>query len=184
MRPLTLLILGWPLAEIAGFAVVGGRIGAFNTIALVILSAVLGVAVIRRRGLGALVNASRNLGRPAPDLAGMLDGMSAAFAGLLLIIPGFLSDLVGLLLLIPGVGQSIGAWFLQNMVAGGTVHATGFGGSDRGGTGFVGPRPGSGVGPGIGGGEVIDVAFTEVVVEEDPARGGSSRRKPDDPDRR
>lgn len=190
MRPLTLLILGWPLAEIAGFAVVGGRIGAFNTIVLVILSAVLGFAVIRRQGLGALMKASRDVGRASPDLAGMLDGVSAAFAGLLLIIPGFLSDALGLLLLIPGVRQTIGAWLLQNLAAGVRVHATTFrGGGGGGGIGGGGFDPGSPHQPGPRSGpmegEVIDVTFTEVVSTDDvDGKDGAGRRIGPGPEKR
>lgn len=103
--PISLLLLAWPLAEIAGFVAVGRLIGVLPTIALVIATSLLGSLMLRIQGLGALarigeeVRAGRNPGRE------MAHGVMIAMAGLLLLLPGFLSDLAGLLLFIPPVRE-------------------------------------------------------------------------------
>lgn len=99
--PLLLLVL--PLLEIAGFVVVGSQIGVLATLGLVLASGVLGAALLRSQSRGALARAQTELraGRdPSPHLAG---AAATAVAGILLIVPGFLTDIVGLLLLVPAV---------------------------------------------------------------------------------
>lgn len=96
-------ILGWPLLEIALFVVVGGQIGLWLTLAWVLLSAVLGVLILRltmaRQALGL-----RDMRDPARLAAGGAMGM---LGGLLLILPGFFTDALGLLLLLPPVQMLI-----------------------------------------------------------------------------
>lgn len=86
------------LAEIAGFILVGSWIGLGWTLLLIILAAVLGAAVIRGQGAGAMTDLRGQRRNPAGLLA---DRILVVLAGVLLILPGFISDLVGLVLLIP-----------------------------------------------------------------------------------
>jgi UPF0716 protein FxsA len=98
-----LLLFVMPLAEIAGFVVVGKAIGVWATLALVILSAVLGATLLRAQGFGILKRiseVSRNGGDPSRD---MIHGAMIVIAAFLLIVPGFISDICGLLLFIPAV---------------------------------------------------------------------------------
>ena len=102
-----LAMLALPLLEIAGFVVVGGWIGLWATLALVILTAVAGVWVARMQGARVasdLAAASRGLRDPGQPLA---EGAILLFAAMLLIVPGFVTDLVGVVLLIPAVRRSI-----------------------------------------------------------------------------
>lgn len=97
--PLFLLLL--PLAEIAGFVIVGNAIGVAATLGLVILSTVAGILLLRVHGMGLLMrfrDASRGTGDPGQEL---VRGATTVFASLLLIVPGFLTDILGLLLLMP-----------------------------------------------------------------------------------
>lgn len=100
-----LLALALPLIEIAGFVLVGSRIGVLPTIGLVLAGAISGVMLLRIQGFGLLsrirtdVAAGRDPGRQ------LLHGVMIAMAGLLLLIPGFFTDIVGLLLFIPGVRE-------------------------------------------------------------------------------
>lgn len=100
---LPLLLLALPLMEIAGFVIVGRQIGALATVGLVLLSAIAGSVLLRHQGLGVMarVRAETDAGRdPSRQLA---HGAMVVFAAILLIIPGFLTDIVGLLLFLPSV---------------------------------------------------------------------------------
>lgn len=97
------VLLAWPLAEIALFVVIGGQIGLWATLAWVLLSGVLGVLVLRVAALRqavALRDGLRGLRDPARLAAG---GLMSVLAGVLLILPGFLTDALGLVLLLPPV---------------------------------------------------------------------------------
>ena len=97
------VLLAWPLAEIALFVVIGGQIGLWATLVWVLLSGVLGVLVLRLAALRqavALRDGLRGLRDPARLAAG---GLMSVLAGVLLILPGFLTDALGLLLLLPPV---------------------------------------------------------------------------------
>lgn len=91
------LIVGLPLLEIALFVTIGGWLGLWTTLAIVLLTGVSGVMILRRRGL-AIQGLSR---RVADPLALMADGGLVMLAAILLILPGFFTDTLGLLLLIP-----------------------------------------------------------------------------------
>ncbi|WP_237155235.1 FxsA family protein [Oryzibacter oryziterrae] len=98
-RFLPLLLILWPLAEIAVFAWVGGKVGVINTIGLVLLAGFGGLALLRLQGLSLMrrIQTELNAGRMPAD--SMLEGFAVALAGLLLILPGFISDIMALLLL-------------------------------------------------------------------------------------
>ena len=95
------LFLGVPIIEIALFVTVGSWIGLWGTLAIVLGTGVLGLSVIRGQGLRAATDIRREanmLQNPARPLA---DGVLVALAGVLLVLPGFLTDTLGLLLLLP-----------------------------------------------------------------------------------
>jgi UPF0716 protein FxsA len=128
--PLTfipLFILALPIIEIAVFILVGGKIGLLWTIALVILSGVAGSLLLRIQGFGALnrIRAELDGGRdPGRELA---HGAMIMLAGVLLLIPGFVTDIIGLLLFIPPVRDA--AWrFLKRRIVVSGSFSTGFGG--------------------------------------------------------
>ncbi len=97
-----LILLGLPLAEIAGFVLVGGWIGLWPTLGLVVLAGIAGVALLKAQGVGALAEARRGV-LPRDPLSPMLHRLLLAVAGVLLIVPGFVTDLAALPLLIPAV---------------------------------------------------------------------------------
>lgn len=99
--PLALLAL--PLIEIGVFIWVGGEIGVWPTLALVILSIVVGAALLKRQTLSTLraAQAEARAGR-LPERQ-IVHGAMIALAGILLILPGFVTDVVGLLLFLPPV---------------------------------------------------------------------------------
>lgn len=102
-----LAALALPLVEIALFILVGGWIGIWPTLGLVALAVVAGVMILRSQGAGALGGLRRaaRMGQdPGPVLA---RGVLRVFAGLLLIVPGFLTDALALALLVPGVERLV-----------------------------------------------------------------------------
>ncbi|WP_347917603.1 FxsA family protein [Paracoccus marcusii] len=92
-----------PIIEIALFIQVGGLIGLWPTLALVLLSAVAGVAIMRSQGARAGMQIQRSLAEMRDPSRPLAHGAMIIAAGLLLLLPGFFSDALGLLLLIPAV---------------------------------------------------------------------------------
>ncbi|MDF1633062.1 FxsA family protein [Mycoplana sp. MJR14] len=100
---IAILLLFLPLLEIAGFVFVGGRIGIAYTLLLVVCSVLAGVAILRHQGFQALTRLrQRDLPRDMPAER-FFDTAFVLLAGLLLIVPGFVSDAIALLLLVPFV---------------------------------------------------------------------------------
>ena len=80
---------------------IGGKIGALNTIGLIFLTALVGLYFARVQGIETIRSGVINLYQNKAPIYELISGASIAFAALLLIIPGFLTDLIGFLLLIP-----------------------------------------------------------------------------------
>ncbi len=145
-----------PIAEIALLVHVGGLIGAWQTIGLVVLTAAIGTALFRAQGFRVMMRAQDILaqgGFPAKEL---FDGICVLLAGVLLLTPGFVTDALGLALLVPGLRVRIGRilWHLVRrsgnfeMHVGGS-HGTWHHASDD---------------------NVIEGEFSEVPADSDPPR--------------
>jgi UPF0716 protein FxsA len=102
-RIVPVLLIAWPLLEVAGFVLVGRSLGLWPTLALTVLSAAAGLLLVRAQGIGVLRRGLASLERREPPVREMLEGVLLAAAGALLLLPGFLSDAVGLALLVPAV---------------------------------------------------------------------------------
>jgi len=101
MNIVILFIIGIPLIEIYLMIKVGGVIGAFNTIFLIFFTAITGIYFARLEGLNTIRSGIGQLVKNEIPIYELLSGAAIAFAALLLIIPGFLTDIVGFLLIIP-----------------------------------------------------------------------------------
>ena len=101
MNAILLFIIGIPLVEIYFMIKVGGFIGAFNTIFLIFFTAVTGIFFARLEGLNAIKSGFQQLVKNEIPIYEMISGAALAFAALLLIIPGFLTDIIGFLLIVP-----------------------------------------------------------------------------------
>tara|TARA_B100000242_G_C42628730_1_gene296032 strand:- start:82 stop:504 length:423 start_codon:yes stop_codon:yes gene_type:complete len=101
MNTFFLIFVGLPALEIFLMIKIGGKIGAFYTLALIFLTAIVGILFARIQGIQTLRSGITNLYRNKIPIYELMSGASIAFAALLLIIPGFFSDLIGFLLLIP-----------------------------------------------------------------------------------
>ena len=101
MNTLLIIILFAPLIEIYLFIQIGGLIGAFNTILIILLTAVIGIYFVRLQGLNTLKSGVSQLYRNQIPIYEMMSGAALAVAALLLIIPGFATDIIGFFLIIP-----------------------------------------------------------------------------------
>lgn len=157
IRPSALLFLAFilvPLIEIGLFIEIGGYLGALPTIGLVVLTAVLGVSLLRLQGFVTLSRVRQKLDRgelPAIDLA---EGLILLIAAVLLLTPGFFTDLIGFLCLVPALRRPAAIYILKFLV----IHRN---------------RPP----PGPGHGEIIE---GEVVTERESGQADTRRLKPRD----
>ena len=101
MNSIILFIIAIPLIEIYLMIKVGGVIGAFNTIFLILFTAVTGLFFARLAGLSEIRSGFNQIIKNELPIYEIISGAAIAFAALLLIIPGFLTDLIGFLLILP-----------------------------------------------------------------------------------
>ena len=113
MNSVLLLIIGIPLIEIYLFIKIGSVIGAFNTIALIIITALTGIIYARHEGFNTLKSGfSQLVGNEIP-IYEIISGAAIAFAAFLLILPGFATDFLGFLLIFPYTRKLIIARFTK-----------------------------------------------------------------------
>ena len=101
MNTLLLLIIGIPIIEIYLFIKVGSQIGAFNTISLIFITAFLGILYARYEGFNTLRSGMTQIIKNQSPVYEIISGAALAFAALLLILPGFATDLFGLMIIFP-----------------------------------------------------------------------------------
>ena len=101
MNSVIISIILVPIIEIYLFIQVGGQIGAFNTISLIFITAIVGVFYARYEGLNTLKSGFSQLLKNETPFFEIMSGATIAFAALLLIIPGFLTDIMGFILIFP-----------------------------------------------------------------------------------
>ncbi len=153
---LFLIFVAVPIIEIALFIKVGGAIGLLPTLAIVVLTAVAGTALMRQQGMRALDRLRASLEAGGDPVGPIAHGALILVAGVLLLTPGFFTDSVGLLLLIPAVRAQVIRWGASRL----TVQAATFVHAGR----RAGPGPA----------DTIETEY-EIVDEADrPRRQGSS----------
>ena len=101
MNTLLLLIIFIPIIEIYLFIKIGNYIGAFNTISLILITAIIGVWYARYEGFNTLRSGMSQLMKNEMPIYEIISGAALAFAALLLILPGFATDFLGLLIIFP-----------------------------------------------------------------------------------
>ena len=101
MNSVLIALILVPVVEIYLFIKIGGQIGAFNTISLIFLTAIIGVFYARYEGLNTLRSGFSQLIKNEAPIYEIISGAAIAFAALLLIVPGFATDLLGFLLIFP-----------------------------------------------------------------------------------
>ena len=106
--PVSLLFLTFVLAEIAGFIVVGQTIGLLGTLGLVLFAMIAGSILLRRQGLATLAKVRAELASGKAPAAPLVEGAVLTLASLLIMVPGFLSDLIGIALFVQPVRAALG----------------------------------------------------------------------------
>tara|TARA_A100001011_G_scaffold374294_1_gene434624 strand:+ start:2934 stop:3353 length:420 start_codon:yes stop_codon:yes gene_type:complete len=101
MNSFFLIFIGLPVLEIFLMIKIGSKIGALNTIFMIFITAIIGIYFAKIEGIKTLQKGVSNLYENITPVYEMISGASIAFAALLLIIPGFLTDAVGFLILVP-----------------------------------------------------------------------------------
>ena len=112
MNSVLLIIIGFPILEIALMIKIGKAVGILNTISLIFLTAIIGIYYARVEGLNTIRSGMVNLYQNKLPFYELISGASIAIAAVLLIFPGFISDTIGFLLLIPFTRRLIiNTWF-------------------------------------------------------------------------
>ena len=114
MNTALLSIILVPIIEIYLFIKIGGQIGAFNTILLIFITAITGIFYARYEGLNTLRSGFSQLIKNETPAYEIISGAAIAFGALLLIIPGFATDLVGFLIIFPPTRKLLLGKFAKN----------------------------------------------------------------------
>tara|TARA_B110000977_G_C10609402_1_gene311591 strand:- start:41 stop:463 length:423 start_codon:yes stop_codon:yes gene_type:complete len=114
MNTLLLIIIGLPILEITLMIKIGQQIGALNTILIIFLTAFIGIYYVKIEGINTIKLGMTNLYKNKIPLYEMISGASIAIAAILLILPGFISDVVGFFLVIPFTRRRIINLWLKN----------------------------------------------------------------------
>ena len=114
MNSILLLIILVPIIEIYLFIKIGAQIGAISTILLILSTAIIGIYYAKYEGLNTLKSGFAQLSRNESTTYEMISGAAIAFAALLLIIPGFATDIIGFFIIFPVTRKFIFSKFLRN----------------------------------------------------------------------
>ena len=101
MNSFILLILLVPIVEIYLFIKIGSQIGAFNTISLILITAVIGIYYARYEGINTLRSGISQIIKNETPVYEIISGAAIAFAAILMILPGFLTDFLGIIIIFP-----------------------------------------------------------------------------------
>tara|TARA_B100000989_G_scaffold298004_1_gene285677 strand:+ start:3612 stop:4037 length:426 start_codon:yes stop_codon:yes gene_type:complete len=115
MNTLLLSIILVPILEIYLFIKIGSQIGAFNTISLIFMTAIIGIMYARYEGLNTLRSGFSQLVKNEMPAYEIISGAAIAFAAFLLILPGFATDLIGFLIVFPFTRKLIFKKFSKNL---------------------------------------------------------------------
>ena len=113
MNTALIILIGIPLIEIYLFIKIGSQIGAFNTVLLIITTAIIGIAYVRYEGFNTLKSGIGQIIKNESPVYEIISGATLAFAAFLMILPGFATDLIGILLIIPATRKIILSRFFK-----------------------------------------------------------------------
>ncbi|GAB3093146.1 FxsA family protein [Aestuariicella hydrocarbonica] len=132
--PLLLLFVIVPVVEMWVLIQVGSKIGALTTIALVLLTAMIGLALLRKQGVSTLARANQRMQAGEMPAKEMVEGLFLAVGGALLLTPGFVTDLIGFSCLIPGLRSLVIGRLMKHVVMRASAGGASFGAGSAGGS--------------------------------------------------
>lgn len=176
--PLFLLLVIVPIIEIALFIEVGGWLGLWPTIGIVILTAVAGTVMLRGQGAWAMQDLQRSLSGQGDPGKALAHGAMILVSGVLLLTPGFFTDAVGFALLLPPVRLALMKTVGKRIKMRGGVHMQGFGAGFAAGPRPAGPPPEGPHNPAQGQGADIQDAEWEEVPPPPPGSKPSGWTRP------
>ena len=112
---LTLIIL-WGWAEVTAFIIIGGEIGGLLTFIGVFLTAVVGLWLLRGQAANVMANLKRQVTLGEAPLTAVAESLSLLIGGILMLIPGYVTDGVGLLLFVPGLRRVVGLAIMNRLL--------------------------------------------------------------------
>ena len=116
MNPFFIIFIGIPVVEIFLLIKIGGQLGALNTVALIFITAIIGIYFAKLQGIQTIRSGMTNLYQNKMPIYEIISGASIALAALLLIIPGFFTDTIGFLLLIPFTRKILFTFTFKNRI--------------------------------------------------------------------
>ncbi|MGL6261267.1 FxsA family protein [Vibrio sp. WXL210] len=131
MFPILLLAFIFvPIIEIALFVQVGGVLGLWPTIGLVLLTALVGASLVRSQGIQTVLSVQSRLEKGELPAQQILEGVMLAVCGVLLLTPGFMTDAMGMIVLLPAPRAALAQYLMTKVVVkqSGHFHSSGFGG--------------------------------------------------------
>ena len=124
MNTFFLIFIALPAIEIFIMIKIGGHIGALNTLGLIFLTAIIGIYYARIQGIQTLRSGIIDIYQNKAPIQQLITGATIAFAAVLLIIPGFFTDLIGFILLIPFSRNILFKFFFKNKKNGNNLNRT------------------------------------------------------------
>tara|TARA_B100000683_G_C12082089_1_gene387325 strand:- start:129 stop:548 length:420 start_codon:yes stop_codon:yes gene_type:complete len=116
MNPFFIIFIGIPAIEIFLLIKIGGQLGALNTVALIFITAIIGIYFAKLQGIQTIRSGMINLYQNKMPIYEIISGASIAVAALLLIIPGFFTDTIGFFLLIPYTRKILFSFTFKNRI--------------------------------------------------------------------
>ena len=108
-----LILWGW--AEMSAFIYIGGEIGGLFTLLGIFITAIIGLSLLKRQGSAVMTKIRTDLARRRSPAGSVADSISLAVGGIMMLIPGYVTDCIGVLLFIPGLRTFAGAWMLHQL---------------------------------------------------------------------
>ena len=108
---LSLLFWGW--AEMSAFIYIGNELGGLITLLGVFFTAIMGIALLKNQGISVLNRISSDMAKGRASMSSVADSISLVIGGILMLIPGYLTDVIGLFLFVPGFRTISGIYFIK-----------------------------------------------------------------------
>ena len=109
-----LILWGW--AEMSAFIYIGSEIGGLLTLLGIFVTAIIGISLLKSQGGAVIAKIRIDLAKGRAPVGSIADSISLVFGGMLMLIPGYVTDGIGVLLFIPVLRTIAGAWILQQLV--------------------------------------------------------------------